>query len=136
MPTFGVGAGQACSLDAGEMEWLAHDGAFRDSSARAASTSSTTRNRPCADPGTPSVPRCMEHGEPGGRQLRRAPAVTFEIGVEPPPQPLVETLGAIDVGHRNGDDLELSIDGRGGGGLGGVFTAHLCAAHCDLRGVW
>ena len=42
-----------------------------------------------------------------------------EIGVEPPPQALVEALGAIDVGHRDGDDLELQIDRRGGTNAGG-----------------
>ena len=38
------------------------------------------------------------------------PAVITEIGVEPPPQALVEALGAIDIGHRNSHDLELCID--------------------------
>ena len=72
----------------------------------------------------------------GRCQLHRPPVVTDgEIGVQPPPQALVEALGAIDVGHRNDDDLELQIDRRGGRDLGCVFIARLCAAHGDLRGV-
>ena len=44
----------------------------------------------------------------GRRHLHHPPVVTGgEIGVQPPPQALVEALGAIDVGHRNDDDLEL-----------------------------
>src|SRR3954451_10741679 len=41
-----------------------------------------------------------------------------EIGVESPSQVLVERFGAIDVGNRDGDDLQLQIDGRGARGVG------------------
>ena len=71
----------------------------------------------------------------GRRELDDPEAVVEgEIGVQPPPQAPVEALGAIDVGHRNDDDLELQIDRRGSRDLGRVFIARLCAAaHCDLR---
>src|SRR6185503_5482413 len=66
----------------------------------------------------------------GRCQLHRSKLLPdHEIGVETPPQLPVEGLGAIDVGYRDGDDLELQIDRRSGA----VFMAHLCAAHCDLR---
>jgi hypothetical protein len=62
------------------------------------------------------LPKWIEHGEPGGVNCTARQSVPDrEIGVEPPPQALVEALGAIDVGHRNDDDLELQIDRRGGG---------------------
>src|SRR6185503_15191592 len=54
-----------------------------------------------------------------GRQLDHSPVALGKIGVDPPPEALVETLGAIDVGHGDGDDLELRLD----------------PAHRDLR-VW
>ena len=54
------------------------------------------------------LPKMMEHGEPGGVSCTaRQSSPVGEIGVQPPPQALVEALGAIDVGHRNDDDLEL-----------------------------
>ena len=59
------------------------------------------------------LPKWIEHGEPGGVNCTtRQSGAVGEIGVEPPPQALVEALGAIDVGHRNDDDLELQIDRR------------------------
>ena len=52
----------------------------------------------------------------GRCHLHHAPVLPIgEIAVHPPPQPLVEALGAIDVGHGKDDDLELLIDGRGRG---------------------
>ena len=84
------------------------------SSARAASMSSTTRSSPCTEPGAAVVtplPKMMEHGEPGGVNCTtRQSSAAGEVGVQPPPQALVEALGAIDVGHRNDDDLELRFD--------------------------
>ena len=78
--------------------------------------SETTRNSPWAEPGAAVVmplPKWIEHGEPGGVSWTTRKSVTDgEIGVEPPPQALVEALGAIDVGHRDDDDLELQIDRR------------------------
>src|SRR5262249_41880854 len=56
-----------------------------------------------------------------------------EIGVQPPPQALVEALGAVDVGHRKNDDLELRLDRRGARGPGLVLAAYL-SAHSGLRG--
>src|SRR5438132_3000090 len=55
--------------------------------------------------------------------------------VQAPPQPLIEALGAIDVGHRKDNDLELQIDHPSLRILGCVFTAHLSAAHGGLRGL-
>ena len=57
-----------------------------------------------------------------GCELHHSPIV-LEISVEPPSQTLVEALGAIDVGHRKNDDLELQIDRRRGGVLGCAFIA-------------
>jgi hypothetical protein len=72
----------------------------------------------------------------GRRELDDPEAIIKdEIGVLPPPQPSLETLGAIDVGHRNDNDLELQIDRGGARDLGRVFIARLCAAHGDLRGL-
>src|SRR5690348_6585387 len=46
----------------------------------------------------------------GGRQLYGPPVLAArEIGVEPPTHVSVEALGAIDVGHRNHDDLEFRV---------------------------
>src|SRR6267378_2982733 len=59
----------------------------------------------------------------GRRELDDPEAIIeSEIGVQPPPQALVEALGAIDVGHRNDDDLELQIAAhrRGHHGLRGL----------------
>src|SRR5262249_48147133 len=54
-----------------------------------------------------------------------------EIGVQPPPPALVETLGAVDIGHRKNDDLELGLDRRGARGLHFVLAAYL-SAHSGL----
>ena len=44
----------------------------------------------------------------GRRQLHRSKVLADpEVGVELPPQALVEALGAVDVGYRDGDSLEL-----------------------------
>ena len=54
--------------------------------------------------------------------MHQTPLVAIrEVGVQPPPQPLVEALGAIDVGHGNDDDLELQID-LAGDRAGVVFS--------------
>jgi hypothetical protein len=48
----------------------------------------------------------------GRRELHDAPVVgTGKVGVDAPPESLVEPLGAIDVGHGKHDDLELQFDG-------------------------
>ena len=73
----------------------------------------------------------------GRCHLHHPPAVTVgEIGVQPPSHAQVEALGAIDVGHRNDDDLELHVDLPGARDPGCAFIAHLCAAHGDLRAWW
>ena len=77
----------------------------------------------------------MEHGEPGGVSCTtRQSSPAGEIGVQPPPQALVEALGAIDVGHRNDDDLELRVDHLDSRKLGRRFSAHPGGAHRALRG--
>ena len=59
-----------------------------------------------------------------------------EVGVQPPPQASVEALGAIDVGHRNDDHLELQVDRRGGG-TWVVRSLLVCAVLMgDLRRWW
>ena len=68
----------------------------------------------------------------GRCQLHRSKVLPdHEIGVESPPQSVVEGLGAVNVGYRDGDDLEFQIDGRGGGNAGGawLFSADLRTAH-------
>jgi hypothetical protein len=42
-----------------------------------------------------------------------------EVDVEPPPEARVERLGAVDVRHRDDDDLELHVHG-----VGRLDTAH------------
>src|SRR5207253_3972444 len=70
----------------------------------------------------------------GRRELDYPEAIIeSEIGVQPPPQAPVEALGAIDIGHRNDDDLELQIDRRSSRRVCAAFIARLCNAHCDLR---
>src|SRR5215467_1853212 len=69
----------------------------------------------------------------GRRELHDAAAVTAdEIGIEPPPQALIEALRAIEVGHRDDDDLEFHVGHLRAGDPGGLFAADLCAAHGDL----
>src|SRR5262245_25070721 len=50
----------------------------------------------------------------GRRQLYDATAVSArQVGVQPPPQALVEALRAIDVRHGHDDDLEFHVDHPG-----------------------
>ena len=52
--------------------------------------------------------RWIEHGGSRRRELDRSKVFPgHEISVERPSQPLVEGLGAINVGHRDGEDLEF-----------------------------
>ena len=117
------------------------------SSARAASMSDTTRYRflDRARRGRRDSLAEVDRARRAGRcHLHHPPVLAAgEIGVQPPPQALVEALGAIDVGHRNDDDLELQIDRRGGGHVGGVFIDSSVCCSCvtsvvlcvrDLRG--
>ena len=74
----------------------------------------------------------MDGARRAGRgQLHYAAAITAgEVGVKPPTQTLIETLGAIDVGGWDNDDLELHVDHPSAGYVGRVFVADLCVAHC------
>src|SRR4030095_3448057 len=68
----------------------------------------------------------------GRCQLHRSKVLPdHEIGVESPPQSAVEGLGAVNVGYRDGDDLEFQIDGRGGRNAGGalLFSAAWRTVH-------
>ena len=77
------------------------------------------------------LPKMIEHGEPGGVSCTPRQSVTGgEIGVQPPPQAPVEALGAIDVGHRNDDDLEFRVDRPGARDLGCLFVAHCVLLMC------
>ena len=68
----------------------------------------------------------------GRRELDDPEAVIeSEIGVQPPPQAPVEALGAIDVGHRNDDDLELQIDRRSSRRI--WWRVHCSSVWCSLR---
>src|SRR5262249_10520768 len=64
----------------------------------------------------------------GRRELDDSEAVVEgEIGVQLPPQAPVEALGAVDVGHRDDDDLELCLHVP-------ALTARLRASHRALLG--
>ncbi len=72
----------------------------------------------------------------GRCQLHHPEVLTgCEVGIHAPPQAPVEALGAIDVGHRQDDDLELHFDHPSARVPGCVFTAHLRAAHRGLHGL-
>src|SRR5215204_498724 len=58
----------------------------------------------------------------------------FEVDVEPPPEALVEGLGAVDVGDRHCRDLEARRDRRAAGRLRRGLVAQLRTAHGDLLG--
>ena len=82
----------------------------------AASMSETMRYRPWAEPGAAGVtflPKMTEAGGARGRELDDAEVVAVgEVGVEPPAEVAIETLGAIDVRNGDDDDLELHVDRR------------------------
>ena len=49
--------------------------------------------------------------EPGGVNWMYAEVVAVgEVGVEPPTEAAVESLGAVDIRNRDDDDLELHVD--------------------------
>ena len=57
------------------------------------------------------------------RELDHAPVVTVgEVGVEPPPEPPVELLRAVDIRDRDDDYLELHVDSRDARVAGVVTT--------------
>jgi hypothetical protein len=61
----------------------------------------------------------------GGRELDHAPvAARREVGIEPPAEAGVESLGAIDVGNGDDDDLELHVDRPRGIPLNRLSAAH------------
>ena len=68
----------------------------------------------------------------GRRELDDPEAVVEgEVGVEPPAEARVERLGAIDVGDRDDDGLELHVRRASRGGSGGTCAAGLNAAHLE-----
>src|SRR5262249_36192717 len=72
-------------------------------------------------------------GRAGRRQLYDAAAVPArQVGVQPPPQALVEALRAIDVRHGHDDDLEFHVDHPGAEYCTWLCVTTLCAAHCSL----
>src|SRR5262245_37339762 len=69
----------------------------------------------------------------GRRELHDTASVPAqEVGVEPPTELPVKELGAIDVRHRNDDDLELHVDRLGAGCSRCVVATNLGAAHDGL----
>src|SRR5271167_1902104 len=63
------------------------------------------------------------------RELDHAEVVTGgEIGVEPPPEPPVELLCAVDIRDGDDDDLELHVDSR----VSGVVTTVLILQSCHV----
>jgi hypothetical protein len=80
-----------------------------------------------------------EKQEAGGRELDDPEAVIEpEVGVQPPPEPPIEFLHAVDI--RNGDDdhFELHIDFRDAGvapcALAGYFVgARGCVLRCGVH---
>ena len=56
-----------------------------------------------------------------------------DVDVLPPAQALVEALGAVDVGDRHDDDLELEVDGPGLRNLDLGLVADIDGAHRVLR---
>ena len=58
-------------------------------------------------------PELDRAGRPGRRELDDPEAVVErEVGIEPPAEPRVELLRALDVGDRDDNDLELQVTGR------------------------
>jgi hypothetical protein len=55
-----------------------------------------------------------------------------DVGVDPPPQALIEAVGPIDVGDRHDHSLEPHREGRGLGRLRRGVIAPLLRAHWDL----
>jgi hypothetical protein len=98
--------------------------------------SETIRYRPLAEPGAAAVtflPKMTEHPGAGRRQLDHAEVVAGgEVGVEPPTQAAIETLGAVDVRNRDDDDLEPHVDCSCSRGLDRSFAARRSAAHVQL----
>ena len=85
----------------------------------AVSMSSTTRSRPwwgsviVVEP----LPNWIDVGEPGGVNCHAADAgERLEVDVETPAEAQVEGLGTVNVGDREGRDLEL-LGGGGGSDL-------------------
>src|SRR5690348_14176961 len=71
------------------------------------------------------------------RKLDTAPVVTVgEVAVEPPSEPRVELLRAIDIRDREDDNLELHVNPRNTRDLCRVDTMYWFRAHnCFLRRV-
>ena len=71
-------------------------------------------SRPLAEPGAGRRDARAELDRAAGagrRELDYAERVAAaDVGVEPPPEALVELLRAVDVGDGDDDDLELQVD--------------------------
>ena len=97
--------------------------------------SETIRYRPWAEPGAAAVtflPKMTEHAGARRRELDHAEVVTRgEIGVEPPPEPSVELLRAVDIRDGDDDQLELHVDFRGAR-VFGVVTADFLHQICHV----
>ena len=91
---------------------------------------------PWAEPGAADVifvPNWIEHPEPGGvNWTTRKPLSKAKSASSRHPRLAVEALRAIDVRHRNDDDLELQIDLAGEIGLG-ASSPHCASARCSSQ---
>src|SRR5262249_33408453 len=68
----------------------------------------------------------------GRCHLHHPPVRAGKIRVQPPPQALIEALGAIDVGDREDNDLEFQFDRCSASDISYVPIGRLRTAHCDL----
>jgi hypothetical protein len=98
--------------------------------------SGTIRN-PLAD--VRFLPKWTEQQEPGGVKLDQAEIVAGEaVEVEPPSDPLVELLRAVDIRNGDDDDLELHVNSRDARLRGFVdldFIGHICHVLSSLRSI-
>jgi hypothetical protein len=79
------------------------------------------------------VPSWIEAGDPGGRELHGARAVSpGEIGVDPPAQIGVEALGPVNVRNRKDGNLELHVDALRARTLDCRFAVCLNVAHFQI----
>jgi hypothetical protein len=79
--------------------------------------SSTTRDKPSAEPGAAvviPVPKMIEQGESGRVSRHHPEVVTIDVvGIQSPSQPQVEVLGPVDVENRKHHDLKSHVHGEG-----------------------
>jgi hypothetical protein len=78
------------------------------------------------------LPNWIEQPEWGGVNWTGADLVADnQVDVQPPAQTLVERLGAVHVGDRQGHDLEIHVHAESALRLAGL-TAYIGATHDDL----